>query len=252
MSNRPRPRDLRPEGWSPEWVLAWLMEHPGVLIRDAITQWAEASCGIAFRDRIYQDYSRFRLQSETFRAALLEIRPNTEARRASTEDLVGDWKGRFLAAYRESHNRKTAAERAGASLLVVKRALWKNRPEFDQEFYDAVQEIEAETVELARSGIRSSMVVLSEATELGDAKAADALARHSRGILEVREPDQWARQQVTNVKGTVAHLHIDARQRVLANLGAVNRVIEGVVVEALPPAPAEGITIEVPVAQEAV
>lgn len=251
MPRPPHARNLRPEGWSPEWVLAWLMEHPDVSIREAINQWAAASCGIAHRDRIQQDYTTWRFQNEVFRTALGEVRPATRAGGPRTEDLVGDWKTRFLAAYRECHNRKIAADCAGVTLLVAKRALQKARPEFDQEFFEAVEEIDAEPVELARAGIKTSMEVLSEATELGDAKAADALARHSRGILEVREPDQWARQVVANVKGSVAHLHIDARSRALANMGSVNRAIEGAVVAALPPAPAEGITIEVPVAQEA-
>lgn len=231
----PAPRkDRRPEGWSPEWVLAWLIEHPGVYLRDAISWWADDSCGIRYREHIARDLRLWKRDNPSFSEALGEVRPGTRAGRPAAEDLVAGWQERFLAVYALTHDRKESAERAGVSFQIARRHWQPARPEYNQELHEAMKEIEAESVELARSGVLNGMQVLHDAVAEGDPKAADALLRHSTKILEVREPEEWARQQVTKIGGTVFHLHADARPRVMGNLAEVNRRIGEGAAAALP------------------
>lgn len=235
----------RPEFWSPDWYLAWRRGNPGVPILAQYRIWAEQWNTSV--DSIKAELRIWKVTEPGFAEKLAGIAPGAvfpEKSHGSTDDHVGNWRQRFCGFYRVHHNRKQAAEEAGVPWETIRKKLDK-RPGnavFDEEFWNLVKEIEAETLEDARAGLKTAFALAR------DQEDPRTLGKLSIDVLERREPDEWARNQRVQVGGTIFHAPLGERQSALSEALSVSRraVVSVEAVRALPahPQAAEVIDVE--------
>lgn len=218
----PRRQKSFPEGWGPEWLLAWRTEHPNVPMYAQYVLWA-SQWGTT-RDGITAQIRIWKRTVDGFREALAAIDPHSSVAPGPAhvlDDTDGAWRERFCGFYRIHHNRKRASEEAGLPWETVRKRLWSDpkNPEFDGVFYELCREIEAETAELARAGVKTAIEL---AAEEGDAKT---LGKLSLDVLERREPRDWGRNQNVFIEAHVLHAPLPQRQAALGRALEVSRVV---------------------------
>lgn len=197
----------RPNGWGPQWFLAFLVQHPGEQLRDIYAGWAQ-EWG-ARQDLIVRDVRAWKQSEPGFEAALNALKGRTRAGAPKRDETDPEWRERFLDAYRRTHNRKRAAEEVGLEWGYIRRLFQPSSPVYDAMLVEAAKEIEDETRELARGGIKSALEI---AEEMGDART---LGKLSLDVLERRAPEEWSRHQVIQQAGTIFHVSIEGRRDAL-------------------------------------
>lgn len=215
----------RPKDWSPQWFLAYLVQHPEEPLTALYKKWAQ-EWG-ARQDLIARDVREWKRDVPGFDEAVKALRPAARTGGPKREETDPDWRQRFCDCYRVTHNRKKAAEQAGLEWANIRAAFQPNSPKFDSVLYELAKEIEDETRELARGGIKTALEL---AEEMGDART---LGKLSLDVLERREPQDWSRHQVIQQQGTIFHIPLEGRR------DAVQRalVTSSQVVPALPAPP---------------
>lgn len=239
-ASRPRSTPKHyPEGWGPDWFLEWRAAHLEIPIHAQYTLWAN-QWGTT-RDAITAELRIWKKTEPGFRDKLLALDPRSSHDLGPAlviDDTDGAWRERFCSFYRIHHNRKKAAEEAGLPWETIRKRLWQhpNNPEYDDLIWEMCREIEAETAELARAGVKTAIEI---AAEEGDART---LGKLSLDVLERREPRDWGRNQNIFVEATVLHAPLQQRQAALGRALQVSRVVVEQEAAALR-AEAEGIEI---------
>ncbi len=224
----------RPASWSPQWLLAWRREHPDTPMSAQYSLWA-SQWGTT-RDSIQAEIRIWKRTIPNFREDLLAIDPGSsrpaKADGHHLDDFSPGWMERFCSFYRTgsgvtAHHRKKSADAANLSWETIRKKLDPKSAEFDQAFADMVEQIEAETTEDARAGVKTA---LEMALDQDDART---LGKLSLDVLERRAPG-WERNQKLKVEGTIFHAPAAVRERALAGAVSVSRQVVAVSNPALP------------------
>lgn len=225
----------KPSTWTPEWFLAWLMANPDAPLQETYKKWAQ-EWGIR-QDYILQDIKTWRRTVPGFKDAMQTVKPVSRCGGLSMDDTDPLWRERFCEIYRVNHNRRKTCEEMGLNFATLRTRISPSHARYDVEFHRMLQDVEAETVEAAREGVKTGLEVLLEAAAAGDIRAADSVVKQGVNVLERREPQDWSRHQVNHVQGTILHASVDARRVALAGALTVSRQIVEASQPALPPAP---------------
>jgi hypothetical protein len=229
------PVKSRPDFWSPEWLLEWRAGHPDTPIQAQYELWA-GEWGTSVSS-IKAEIRIWKKTIEGFSQQLAAIDPGSLVpQRASghtLDDFTPGWMERFCAEYRSRssvgfHHRKNAADAAGLAWETIRAKLNTKNANYDHVFAGLCEEIESETTEDARSGIKTALEI---ARDQDDART---LGKLSLDVLERREPGTWARNQKVTVEGTVFHAPANVRQAALGQAAQVSRGVVAVPNPALP------------------
>ena len=218
------PRKQRPPYWSAEWFLKWRRENATTPITAQYQiwsmEWGTSPASIAAEIRIWKN------TIAGFRAKLGEIDGRAtdpdKANGHTLDDFTPGWRERFCSYYRTgagvtAHHRKRSADAAGLSWETIRKKLYPKGSDYDPAFAALVEEIEAETTEDSRAGIKTALEIAR------DTEDARTLGKLSLDVLERREPNTWARNQKVTVEGTIFHAPAAVRQAALGEAVEVSR-----------------------------
>jgi len=201
----PRRPEERPVGWSPDFVLGWLKEHPTQQLSELVEQVAPR-CGEkgVLPAALYAEFTRWRRDDRAFslelRRLTLERKPAPSGPHHKSRDFKDpDWRQKWAVAYLKTRSYAKAAEAAG----LDKTSLWRKRtvghPEFEQEFYDVWRGC----LEAIKEHYEDVLHWALEESELqGDARTAGNLALT---ILERVDKARWTRAEDRSVTLNATH-----------------------------------------------
>ena len=229
------PVKSRPDFWNPAWLLEWRAAHPDTPISAQYelwaTEWGTTVSSIRAEIRIWKR------TVEGFSEQLVAIDPGSHvpqrANGNALDDFTPGWMERFCAEYRSRssvgfHHRKNASDAAGLAWETIRAKLNPKNANYDPVFAAMCEEIESETTEDARSGIKTALELAKDQDD------ARTLGKLSLDVLERREPATWARNQKVTVEGTIFHAPASVRQAALGQAAQVSRAVVAVQNPALP------------------